>query len=117
MDCGWTDRRLASWAGYEGWWLRRTRRHHSRHPRRRFGRLGVRAVGNLAGRRHDRLHHCGICGRGDFGLDYPLTEKGLREGFSSRPRCPVNESNGDISTVILHGYETTMIRGLLHVLT
>jgi hypothetical protein len=27
--------------------------------------------------RHDRLHHCGICWSGDFGLDFPVTEKSL----------------------------------------
>ncbi len=27
----------------------------------RFGRLGLWALGNLAGRRHDWLHSCGIC--------------------------------------------------------
>src|ERR1700730_2276808 len=77
MDCGWTDRRLACWTGDEGWWLWHSRGHHSRHPRRRLGWLGLWAFGNLARRRHDRFHRCGICWRGDFGLDYPLTEKSL----------------------------------------
>lgn len=31
--------------------------------------LGIRALGNLARRRHDRFDHCGICRCGDFGLD------------------------------------------------
>jgi uncharacterized membrane protein YeaQ/YmgE (transglycosylase-associated protein family) len=34
--------------------------------------------GNLVGRRHDRLYHCGICWRCDSGLAYPLTEKSLK---------------------------------------
>jgi hypothetical protein len=41
--------------------------------------------GNLVGRRHDRLHHCGIRGRSNFGLDYPLTEKILRRASHSLP--------------------------------
>src|SRR5450432_3995862 len=69
MDCGWTDRRVACWTGGEGWRLR--------HPRRPLGWLGLWAFGNLARRRHDRLHRCGICWRGDFGRDHPLTEKSL----------------------------------------
>ena len=39
--------------------------------------------GRMAGRRHDRLHHCGICWRCDFGLAYSLTEKSLRRTLSS----------------------------------
>ena len=42
-----------------------------------LGRCDLRNSRNLARRRHDRLHNCGICWRGDFGLDYPLTEKSL----------------------------------------
>ena len=42
-----------------------------------LGGWNLWAFGNLARWRLDRLHFCGICGRGDFGLDYPLTEKSL----------------------------------------
>ena len=34
--------------------------------RGRLGRLDLRDAGNLARRRHNRLHHCGICRCGDF---------------------------------------------------
>ena len=37
-----------------------------------FGMLGI-----LPGADH-RLHYCGVCGRGDFSLAYPLVEKSLR---------------------------------------
>src|SRR5580698_2105750 len=78
MDRGWTDRRLAGWEGDEGRWVRSTRRHHSWHPRRCPGRLGLRDVRNLAGRRHDRVDSCGVCWRRDFDLAYPLAEKSLK---------------------------------------
>src|ERR1700728_390310 len=77
MDCGGTDRRVACWTSDEGWWLPHSRLHSSRHPRRHPGWLGVWGFGNLARRRHDRLHHCGICWCGHFGRDYSCTEESL----------------------------------------
>ena len=41
----------------------------------------------------------------------------IRPTHPSPPAARHDECNGDISTVILHVYETTMIRGLLQVLT
>src|SRR5580704_10239884 len=77
MDCGWIDCRLARRTTDEGGWLRYRRGHHSRHPRRPPGWLDLWTVGNLARWRHDWLHHRGIYWRGDSGLDYAFTEKGL----------------------------------------
>ena len=45
------------------------------------GRLDLRTFWNLAWWRADWLHHCGICGRGNFGLDYPLAKESLNEIF------------------------------------
>jgi hypothetical protein len=56
---------------------------HSRHPRGCSGRLGLRAFGHLAGRRHPRSHHCVICWRGSFGWDRALAEKGLKRFLTS----------------------------------
>src|SRR5271157_2511849 len=86
MDRGWTDRRLACRAGDEGGRLRCSGGHHSRHPRRPCGRVDLRALGNLAGRRDDRLHHLGLRWRGDFGLAYPLDQESLSGAFGKQSR-------------------------------
>src|SRR5208283_3446523 len=38
------------------------------------------ASGNLAGRRHDRLHYCGVCWGRNSGVDFTLAEKSLNAG-------------------------------------
>src|SRR5262245_48555524 len=79
MDSGRSDSGLAGRSSHEGWRLRHSGRHHPWTARRHSGRLDIRTVGNLARRRHDWLDYSGICGRRDFGLDYPAPQKGLSE--------------------------------------
>src|SRR5216683_1535095 len=81
LDCCWIDRRLARGPGYERRRVRHSGRHHSRHPRRPPGGLGLRTFGNLARRGHDWFNHCGIYWRGDFGRDYSPTEESLKWTF------------------------------------
>src|SRR5215472_3900802 len=50
---------------------------HSWYPRRRCRWLDLWSIGNLAGWRYDRLHHCRVGWRGDFDLDYAVGEKSL----------------------------------------
>ncbi len=47
------------------------------HPRRHCRWLDLWSIGNLDGWRHDRLHHCRVCWRGDFDLDYAVGEESL----------------------------------------
>jgi hypothetical protein len=47
-------------------------------------RLDLRAFGNLARRRNDRFHYCGVRGRSNFGLDHPLTEESLKKSILKR---------------------------------
>ena len=70
--------------------LRRGRRHHSWTPRRGPRRLDLREAGSLNGWRHDRLNHCRLYRRCDFGRDYPLVKASLKR---------VNECNRLFSTV------------------
>ena len=85
-DCGWTDRRLARWPSDEGWRLRCNRRHYAWHPRRLIRRLDFPSVGNLARRRNNWFHHCGIRRRGDTGLDYSFAEENPILGCASVTR-------------------------------
>src|SRR5215469_17029101 len=72
LDCRWFNCRLARWSGYEGWWLRHGRGHHSWTSRWRPGRLDFREARSVNRWRNDRLDHRRIYRRGDFGRDNPL---------------------------------------------
>ena len=47
-------------------------------PRGNCRRLAFRPVGNLAGRRHYRIDHRGICRGGDLSRGYPAHQESLR---------------------------------------
>ena len=79
LIAGWLAGQVMKGGGYG-----RARGHHSRNPRRRCGWLGLWTLGNLAGRRHDRFDHSGICWRGNFGWDYALAEKSLNKTFDKK---------------------------------
>ena len=51
------------------------------------------ALGNLARRRHHRRDPCGICWRGDFGMDYPLDQKSLKKAFTTKNRTVLDVGN------------------------
>src|SRR5277367_1048925 len=80
MDRGGIDCRLAGWPGNEGWRLWRAGRHYSWDSWRRRRRLGVRDVGNLAGRRHDWVDHRSVRGCGDSGRNHAIAEESLKQG-------------------------------------
>jgi hypothetical protein len=96
------DRRMACRPGHEGRRLWRIGGHHSRHSRRRRGRLDLRTPRNLAGWWIDRLYHRGFCWRGDLNRDYSVNETGLNSvikvWFCRRPLKALNASSLDQGT-------------------